>query len=179
MQTFLPYSDFKKCAQVLDKRRCFKQVVEASQIIDCLEGKKVGWRNHPAVKMWVGYLPELKHYYNIFLNHCIEVHKIKVTKMWYKECYYSYGVKTEQIRVDENHNVIHEPHNYFVDNQIPSWERNKPFWLGQEPFHRAMRSRLIEKDPEFYGPKFLDKDKGYNDSKYWWPVMEDQTFRII
>jgi hypothetical protein len=166
MMTFLPFENFKKCAEVLDKRRCWKQVIEASQIIDCLEGKKVGWRNHPVVKMWVGYEKELKHYYNIFLDHCLKVHKIK-TQMWYKDCYYSYGVKSE----------YHG--NYFVDNQIPSWERNKPFWLGQDPFHRAMRSRLIEKDPNFYGSKFLDKDKGYNDSKYWWPVMEDKTFRII
>jgi len=166
MQTFLPYPDFKKCAQVLDKRRCFAQVREAKQIIDTLEGRKKGYRNHPAVLMWKGYEKELKHYYNIFLHHCLKVHKIN-TQYWYEDCYYSYGVKSE----------YHG--NYFVDNEIPSWERNKPFWLGQEPFHRAMRSRLIEKDPEFYGPKFLDKDKDYNGGKYWWPVMEDQTFRII
>ncbi len=166
MMTFLPYSDFKKCAEVLDKRRCWKQVVEASQIIDCLEGKKVGWKNHPAVKMWVGYENLLKHYYNVFLYHSLKVHKIN-TQMWYKDCPYSYGVRSQDFG------------DYFTINDFSSWERSKPFWMGQEPFHRAMRARLIEKDPEFYGPKFLDKDKGYNDSKYWWPVMEDQTFRII
>ena len=163
MQTFLPYPDFRKCAEVLDKRRCFKQVVEASQIIDCLEGKKVGWKNHPAVKMWVGYENLLKHYYNVFLHHCLKVHKIN-TQMWYKDCPYSYGVRSNDLG------------DYFTETNR---EASKPFWLGQEPFHRAMRSRLIEKSPEFYGPKFLDKDKGYNDSKYWWPVMEDKTFRII
>lgn len=165
MMTFLPYSEFNKCAEVLDKKRCWKQVVEASQIIDCLEGKKVGWKNHPAVKMWIGYENLLKHYYNVFLDHSLKVHKIN-TQMWYKTCRYSYGIKTESI-------------SYFVDRSVSSWECNRPFWLGQEPFHRAMRARLIEKNPEFYGPKFLDKDKGYNDSKYWWPVMEDKTFRII
>jgi hypothetical protein len=165
MITFLPYSDFKKCAEILDKKRCFAQVREAKQIIDTLEGRKRGYRNHPAIKMWEGHTKLLKHYYNIFLYQCLEVHKIR-TNYWYDDCYYSYGVKSEC-------------ENYFVDNQIPSWEMNKPFWLGQEPFHRAMRARLIEKNPEFYGPKFLDKDKGYNGGKYWWPVMEDQTFRII
>ena len=176
--TFLPYPDFRKSAEVLDKRRCWKQVVEAKQIINCLD-TPTRWKNHPAVKMWVGNKALLQHYYNIFLNHCLEVHKIKTTKMWYEDCYYSYGIKTEKIRVNENRDVVHEPYNYFVDNQIPSWERNKPFWLGQEPFHRAMRARLIEKNPEFYGPKFLDRDHGYNNGKYWWPVMEDNTFRII
>ena len=53
-----------------------------------------------------------------------------------------------------------------------------PWWLGNEGLHRAMRSGLIEKDETFYLPKFPD-DKGYNNSKYWWPVMEDKTFRII
>lgn len=166
MQTFLPYADFRKSAQVLDKRRCFAQTREAKQILNVLEGKTTGYKNHPAVLMWKGYEKELKHYYNIFLNHCLVVHKIN-TEYWYEDCRYSYGVRSQDFG------------DYFCDNMIPSWEMNKPFWLGQEPFHRAMRSRLIEKDPEFYGPKFLDKDKGYNDSKYWWPVMEDQTFRII
>ena len=159
MMTFLPFEDFNKCAEVLDKKRCWKQVVEASQIIDCLEGKKVGWKNHPAVKMWVGYENLLKHYYNIFLEHCVSVHNIN-TKFQYREGLYSYGFYGN-LMITENAN------------------NSKPFWLGQEPFHRAMRARLIEKNPEFYGPKFLDKDKGYNDSKYWWPVMENKTFRII
>ena len=166
MQTFLPYKDFKKSAEILDKKRCWSQAREAKQILNVLQGKTKGYKNHPAVLMWKGFEKELQHYYNIFLYQCLNVHKIN-TEMWYEDCYYSYGVKSE----------CHG--NYFVDNQIPSWERNKPFWLGQEPFHRAMRARLIEKDPEFYESKFLDRDKGYNGGKYWWPVMEDKTFRII
>lgn len=53
-----------------------------------------------------------------------------------------------------------------------------PWWLGNEDFHRAMRSRLIEKQPEFYLSLFPE-DKGFNDGKYLWPVMETKTFRII
>jgi hypothetical protein len=41
-----------------------------------------------------------------------------------------------------------------------------------------MRSRLIEKLPEFYEPKFPN-DKGFNDGKYLWPVNETKTFRMI
>ena len=164
MQTFLPYADFKRSAEVLDKRRCWKQVIEAGQILDCLEGKKVGWKNHPAVKMWVGYEGLLAHYHNVFLEHCLAVHKIN-TVLRYRYCPYSYGVESKT-------------GNRLVDGERASWEQDKPFWLGQEPFHRAMRSRLVEKDPGFYGPKFLE-DKGYNGGKYWWPVMEDKTFRVV
>ncbi len=51
MQTFLPYESFDESTMVLDKKRCWKQVVEAAQIIDVLEGRRTGWANHPAVKM--------------------------------------------------------------------------------------------------------------------------------
>lgn len=53
-----------------------------------------------------------------------------------------------------------------------------PWWLGNEDFHRAMRSRLIEKNREFYLPLF-PKDDGYNDYKYLWPVNENKSFRMI
>ena len=54
----------------------------------------------------------------------------------------------------------------------------EPWWLGNEDFHRAMRSRLIEKLPEFYLPLF-PKDKGFNDGKYLWPVIDSKTFKTI
>lgn len=165
MQTFLPYSDFRKSAKVLDKKRCWKQVVEASQIINTLEGKSFGWKNHPVVKMWEGYVPLLKYYYNIFLEHCILYHKIK-TKMWYIDNIYSYGVKSNLLG------------NKLIDNEIPSWEINEPFWLGQEPFHRAMRARLIEKNRDFYLPLFPN-DEGFNNGKYFWPDNKTLTFRVI
>jgi len=68
MQTFLPYADFKKSAECLDYRRLGKQRVEARQIIDCLTGKgSLGWKHHPAVKMWDGYLSALIKYYNTII----------------------------------------------------------------------------------------------------------------
>jgi hypothetical protein len=65
MQTFLPYPSFKETAKCLDYKRLGKQRVEAKQIIEILEGKSSGWKNHPAVLMWKGYIPCLKHYFNI------------------------------------------------------------------------------------------------------------------
>jgi len=144
MQTFLPYESFLDSAICLDKKRCWKQVVEAAQIIDVLEGRKTGWKNHPAVKMWDGYTNELKYYFDTFLR----VSKVK----------HEINTKYEYFKV--------------------KWTGKQPWWLGNEDFHRAMRSRLIEKDEVFYLPLFPD-DKGFNDSKYFWPVNETQTFRII
>lgn len=65
MQTFLPYPDFEKSLQVLDKKRLGKQRVEAMQIHNALVGKSKGWLNHPATKMWRGYEKALAHYHNL------------------------------------------------------------------------------------------------------------------
>lgn len=70
MQTFLPYPSFEKSLKSLDSKRLGKQRVEAFQILNILLGrtKTRGWRNHPSVKMWVGYENALKNYFNISLN---------------------------------------------------------------------------------------------------------------
>ena len=54
MQTFLPYADFIKSAEVLDDKRLGKQRVEVKQIYNSLCNGG-GWNNHPAVIMWEGY----------------------------------------------------------------------------------------------------------------------------
>jgi len=67
MQTFLPYPTYLKSAECLDTKRLGKQRVEAKQIINVLEGRTKGWKNHPAVLMWADWLPGLKNYYNVVL----------------------------------------------------------------------------------------------------------------
>lgn len=62
MQTFLPYPDFAATAKVLDRQRLGKQRVETVQIINALTLPEYGWKNHPAVKMWRGYVPALAAY---------------------------------------------------------------------------------------------------------------------
>lgn len=73
MQTFLPYKDFEETARVLDWRRLGKQRVEADQILNIVSGKtkKLGWRNHPAVKIWVGYEEALVIYRNTIIREWI------------------------------------------------------------------------------------------------------------
>lgn len=145
MQTFLPYPNYIRSVQSLDMKRLGKQRVEAMQIINILENKQstAGWKNHPAVKMWEGYLNSLKYYCNC----CIDE--------WVKRGYKNTMAK------------------YPVDHQ-----NEDPWFIGNENFHRAMRARLIEKNEEFYLPKFTG-DKGFNDGKYFWPVNETKSFKII
>lgn len=152
MQTFLPYADFKKSAKSLDYKRLNSQRREARQILNVLSylqlnpNGKIGWMNHPAVKMWKGYEIALCEYYNCILEE------------WIKRGY--------------SNNM------QFLEINYSDLPIEYPWWLGNENFHRAMRSRLIEKFPEFYEPKFPG-DKGFNDGKYLWPVNDTKKFRII
>ena len=56
MQTFLPYPDFKRSAESLDRKRLGNQRREALVL---LHG---GWPNHPASRMWQGYFYQLACY---------------------------------------------------------------------------------------------------------------------
>jgi len=131
--------------QCLDYRRLGKQRVECLQIINILEGKQTsaGWKSHPAVKMWEGYINSLKYYANCCIDEWI-----------------SRGYKNTMEKYDVDH------------------QNEDPWWVGNEDFHRAMRARLIEKDRNFYLEKFPGDD-GFNYGKYFWPVMESRTFKII
>lgn len=62
MQTFIPYTDFEKCAKALDYRRLGKQRVECMQILNAMQKTSGGWVNHPATRMWRGYEPALRQY---------------------------------------------------------------------------------------------------------------------
>ncbi len=62
MQTFLPYTSYRKSAQCLDYRRLGKQRVECKQIYKALTEEKYGWKNHPATKMWRGHEGQLIRY---------------------------------------------------------------------------------------------------------------------
>ena len=68
MQTFLPYSDFKKSLDCLDYKRLGKQRVEAFQLLKCFYIKDYSWRSHPAFKMWKRYENALWLYHNTAIS---------------------------------------------------------------------------------------------------------------
>ena len=67
VNTFLPYSSFKKSVKSLDNKRLGKQRVEAKQILTALSNGG-SWSNHPAALMWKGYEECLK----LYINRCIK-----------------------------------------------------------------------------------------------------------
>lgn len=87
MNTFLPYLDFAKCAECLDNKRLFKQVVEAKQIIDILTTGKtksgkdypLSMKHYPIVKAWSKDINTLILYYNVCLDEVLKRKKVNTS----------------------------------------------------------------------------------------------------
>ena len=98
MQTFLPYPDFEKSAEVLDDKRLGRQRAEALTLI------RHGWKNHPASKMWRGFEYQLSEYGLIVCNE------------WKKR-----GFK------DNTAVKIRSEQKKFKNTGLPNWFGNKDF----------------------------------------------------
>lgn len=62
MQIFVPETSFSEIARVLDYRRLGKQRVETFQILRANLDLTLGWKNHPASRMWAENLAGLSAY---------------------------------------------------------------------------------------------------------------------
>ena len=143
MQTFAPYPDLRRTAEVLDDKRLGKQRVEAMQIIRALTRPTYGWQHHPAVLMWKGHVPALARY------------GITMCEEWTRRGHPDTCAAT--IRQD------------LADAGIRYNARAKmPAWWGDEAVHRSHRSNLLRKDPDHYATRFEPDLPA--DLEYVWPV---------
>jgi len=143
MQTFMPVTNFQESSRIIDKKRCWKQCMEAWQMLNGFErernGDKFGYRNHAAIRMWVGYDEALKVYYNEFWYTCVDIHHYNI-------------VKIKPIEVDHSKVVL-------------------PPWIGYEPLHSSHRSRLLQKNYEYYKQfNWKEDNEHLNEVNYLWPV---------
>ena len=142
MQTFLPFPDFQQSAAALDRVRLGKQRVEALQTLRALVIPEYGWQSHPAIRMWMGYVPALTLY------------GLTMVDEWTARG----GEDTTREKIMEFAPQAAHP-GYAA--KIPM-----PPWLGALELHLSHRSRLIAKDPRFYTDLFPDTDP---DLEYVWP----------
>lgn len=152
MQTFLPFSNFKKSAQCLDYKRLGKQRVEAWQLIDTIikkqnnittiikngKERKIGWLNHPALILWENNLEALKLYYNTVVQEWIDR---------------KYNNNMKFFEINENKIIL-------------------PSWLGNDLIHSSHRANLLRKDFIFYN-KYCWKE---SPSDYY--VWQDNLGRL-
>lgn len=143
MQTFLPYSSFRRSAAVLDWRRLGKQRVEVLQLLNALGPEGRGWKNHPAARMWVGYRPALCAYGLVVCQEWV--------KLGYRDTCFA-KIKEHLLALGSSETSARPP------------------WLGDEQFHRAHRSNLLRKDRDHYSRYWTDVP---DDLPYQWPVLQE------
>ena len=132
MQTFLPYPSFIKSAEVLDRQRLLKQILEVKQILNAISGDaNRAWRNHPAVLMWAGHSYSLVHYGCVMADE------------WLRRGY-------------KDH--VYRP--YFILVMEYTENTGHPKWLGDDRFHNSHQSNLVRKLPDHYLPLFPDVELG-------------------
>ena len=161
MQTFLPYvGNFKMSAQALDNKRLNKQLLEGRQIYSALMGQTIGWRNHPATRMWENHENMLMEYLTAIKNECVRR-----------------GIKT-----DKNWTEIERLHEWNWHRgsglTIPAWMRDPTAANKIETTHRA---NLFIKDPIHYAD-FEYAVKKYRDMvccdrcNYYWYTHRLEDF---
>ena len=148
MQTFVPYPDLRLSCQVLDDRRLGKQRVECLQVVRGLTVPGYGWRRHPAVTMWAGFLEALGRY------------SLTCCEVWVDLGFADTCAAT--IAADLATAGVHH-----IRTQAELAAAGAlPAWLGDEDFHRSHRSSLVRKDPDHYRSRFPDVP---DDLPYVWP----------
>jgi hypothetical protein len=118
MQTFLPFPDCHASAKALDNKRLGKQRVEAQQILNIISGNttKLGWQNHPAVLMWVGYDTALKYYVNCCIREWLfrgfknnmEVHVVDPATIVYPPWF-----GNEKFHAAHRSNLLRKDHSFY------------------------------------------------------------------
>ncbi|MDP9433255.1 MAG: MSMEG_6728 family protein [Actinomycetota bacterium] len=153
MQTFLPYADFAASAVVLDDRRLGKQRVETYQVLRALTFASYGWKNHPAVRMWRGFVPALVAY---GLAMCDEWSRRGFADTVAESMLAFTGARSPDIG------------DLTRRGQVPQW-------LGSAPLHLSHRSALVQKEPEHYRAYFPDVP---DDLPYLWPPPVYPTWPV-
>lgn len=138
MQVFLPYSDFKKSAKVLDYRRLGKQRVECKQILNALSNKKNGWRNHPAVLMWRGYNDALTLYMNLVIIEWIKrgyKNNMSLFKIDESKIEYPLWLGNERFHMSHRSNLLRKNKKYYSKFGWKEPNDLSYFWPTKEGYY--------------------------------------------
>jgi hypothetical protein len=126
---------------VLDRQRLGKQRVETLQIMNALLIPTYGWQAHSCVKMWRGYMYTLLEYQEAICEEWL-------SRGYSDTCW----PKTLAV--------------YREQGAMRKTSMHAPPWLGDYPLHISHQSKLVQKMPEWYRPRFPTVP---DDLEYVWP----------
>lgn len=165
MITFLPSSNYRECARVLDHWRLRSQINEASIILkrNCYDPPypRVQWT------MWNGYEMQLARY---------------IARMDWE--WQLRGHTTKWTLVVESTQILslHLDRPEWWVREMLEWKDDQfneafpqPWWLGNDALHASHRSNLLMKKPEHYS-QFGWTDVPAEKLRYLWPRL-DGTIR--
>lgn len=150
MQTFLPFPNIYRSAQVLDDKRLNKQIVEAYQIYT----DRVPTMNHPACLMWRDNKPFLR----LYIDACCREYRLRFNKTH----------KVDQVLGDD----------ILVDAERPWWYGSQLFHhahrvnlIRKNPdFYRPLfaPNTVYGDEPDgYYWPVAKEGRKAWNDATNW------------
>jgi len=154
VQTFVPYADFARTAEVLDTKRLGKQRVEVIQIVRALTVPGYAWSSHPAVLMWKGYEEALGSY------------GLAMVEEWQRRGFGDTCAAT--IAADLAKVGVERLRSYPELAEAGAL----PPWLFDESVQRSHRSALVRKDPAHYAETFPEVSP---DLPYVWPVRSESV----
>ena len=159
MQTFLPYPDFKRSAEVLDRQRLGKQRSEALVLLRICRDGKSRWKNHPIWKMW-------------FKNpEALALYGVVICEEWIKRGYRdTCKEKILAANREMGGSELEELRRKYEERE----EGFLPSWFGSEELHASHRSNLLRKDQDHYSAFGWTEPK---DLCYVWPDPEDSKKR--
>ena len=149
MQTFLPYPSYRRSALVLDMKRLGKQRVEVKQILNALRKPHYGWKNHPAVRMWMGYEYALVYY---GMEMCVA---------WRDRGYKDSLLPEFREMRDQIAKELLDRGDALIAY---------PKWINDYRIHTSHQSNLVRKDPDYYRDFF---PRVPDDIPYYWPEPRD------
>lgn len=162
LQTFLPLPNFVHSLAVLDTARLGKQRLECGQLLAAhaclLAGRPVvGWRNHPAMRMWLGHSAALAVYQTL--------------------CHWEWtarGYNNSILIPTYGRDGLPNPDFRHPELLAPSMrEATLPPWLGREDVHASHRARLLHKAPDHYGQFGWTEQPRTDEEGYVWPVTRE------
>lgn len=167
MQTFLPYSNFHLCAEVLDRQRLGKQRVECLQILRVLkQGEWTCWDCKQPVTHFNPYKTGYHCYHceaplkrTAWYNH-------PAVQMWkgYERglLLYLKEICTEWTRLGYKDTCLEKAQQLFDCEGFV----HLPDFIGNETFHLSHQSNLLRKNHDHYSQFFMGVP---NDLPYVWP----------
>lgn len=187
--TFVIDSDPEVTARMLDNARLGKQRVEAAQIVTALT-MGGGYSNHPATKMWVGYVEALKVYTNVMITEWITRGKNNTMSLYdissssgrsalseeaesLSNAFSGMGLSSGASYISgvsslPNSNSSHS--SSFDTSNVDITIRGVRFppWWNSVRVHNSHKAALLRKDPTYYTERLSVPDE-YLPRGYIWP----------